>query len=122
VFNSFIEAEEDSVMSVEQLDHPPAAHGDVSSEEKEHEGHKGHVEVAYNGLKRKVEFEFKETMGALRQRAVAEFGTQPNAHALSLFTHAGVEFGPDRDNLTIREAGIKNDDHLLLRPGVVRGG
>jgi hypothetical protein len=80
------------------------------------------VEVIYNGVKKKVEFEFSETMGTLRERAIKEFGNVPTPHLLSLFTTAGVEFGPDQDQKTVREAGIKNNEVLLLRPSVVRGG
>ena len=80
------------------------------------------VEVTYNGVRKNVEFKFSETMGVLRLRAISEFGNVPSPHTLSLFTKAGVEFGPDKDQLTIREAGIKNHEELLLRPGIVRGG
>jgi hypothetical protein len=80
------------------------------------------VEVTYNGVRKKVEFKFSETMGALRLAAISKFGNVPSPHTLSLFTKAGVEFGPDRDQLTVREAGIKDHEELLLRPGVVRGG
>jgi hypothetical protein len=89
---------------------------------QEHEDRGSKVEVIYNGVKKKVEFEFSETMGTLRQRAINEFGNVPTPHLLSLFTTAGVEFGPDQDQKTIREAGIKKNEVLLLRPGVVRGG
>lgn len=89
---------------------------------REQENRESKVEVIYNGVKKKVEFEFSETMGVLRERAVKEFGNVPTPHLLSLFTTAGVEFGPDQDQKTVREAGIKKNEELLLRPGVVRGG
>jgi hypothetical protein len=87
-----------------------------------HEDRESKVEVIYNGVKKKVQFEFSETMGVLRERAIKEYGNVPTPHLLSLFTTAGVEFGPDQDQKTIREAGIKKNEELLLRPGVVRGG
>lgn len=80
------------------------------------------VEVTYNGVRKEVEFKFSETMGVLRTTAVSKFGNVPSPHTLSLFTKAGVEFGPDKDQLTVLEAGIKNHEELLLRPGIVRGG
>lgn len=83
---------------------------------------KSKVRVIYNGMTEKVEFDPNETMGVLRERAVKAFGNVPTPHLLSLHTTAGVEFGPDRDQQTIRDAGIKKNDELLLRPGVVRGG
>jgi hypothetical protein len=89
---------------------------------QEHEDRESKVEVIYNGVKKKVEFEFSETMGVLRERAIKEFGNVPTPHLLSLFTTAGMEFGPDQDQKTVREAGIKKNEVLLLRPSVVRGG
>lgn len=93
--------------------HPPHEH-----EEKELK-----VLVSYNGMDAKIPFKYEETLGVLRERAVASFtiqGQQP--HTLSLYTVAGVEFTPDRDQQTIRQAGIEKNQKLLLRPGVVRGG
>jgi hypothetical protein len=116
VFNGFVESDEgECEMTIEQIE------GGLGHEVGHHQ-EEGHVEVLYNGLKKKVEFKFTETMGTLRQRAVNEFGNPPAPHALSLFTKQGVEFGPDKDQLTIRQARIKNGEELLLRPGVVRGG
>jgi hypothetical protein len=80
------------------------------------------VRVTYNGMHEKVEFHFDETMGVLRERAIKGFGNLPTPHLLSLYTTAGVEFGPDRDQQTVRESGIKNNEELLLRPSAVRGG
>lgn len=89
---------------------------------QEHEDKESKVRVIYNGVTEKIEFQFSETLGVLRERAIKAFGNVPTPHLLSLFTSAGVEFGPERDQQTIREAGIKKNDELLLRPGIVRGG
>jgi hypothetical protein len=75
--------------------------------------------VIYNGIRKTVEFEFSETMAVLRERAIKEFGIVTALHTLSLFTTAGVEFGPATDQQTIRDAGIKRNEELLLRPGVL---
>jgi hypothetical protein len=88
----------------------------------EHEDKESQVRVIYNGVTEKIRFEFFETLGVLRERATKAFGNVPTPHLLSLYTSAGTEFGPDRDQQTIRDAGIKKNDELLLRPGVVRGG
>jgi hypothetical protein len=80
------------------------------------------VFVAYNGVTEKIEFQFEETLGVLRQRAVEKFGLNQQPHTFSLYTPAGEEFGPTRDQETIRQAGIEKNDKLILRPGVVRGG
>lgn len=92
--------------------HPPHEHEDKDLK----------VFVIYNGVTEKIEFKFEETLGVLRQRAVDKFGNIPQPHTVSLYTSAGVEFGPARDAETIRHAGIEKNEKLLLRPGVVRGG
>lgn len=103
-----------------------AAHGHKSGpphgHEHEHEDKALKVRVLYNGVTEKVAFEFSQTLGVLREHAVRAFGNVPQPHLLSLFTTAGVEFGPNRDQETIAEAGIKKNEELLLRPGIVRGG
>ena len=88
----------------------------------EHEDKELKITVLYNGVPERIEFKYEETLGVLRQRAVDAYGNIPEAHRVSLFTKAGVEFTPDRDSQTIRESGIKKNDELLLRPSVVRGG
>jgi hypothetical protein len=80
------------------------------------------VTVIYNGVHERIDFKFEETLGVLRQRAVDAYGNIPQPHTVSLFTEAGVELGPDRDQETIRQAGIEKNDKLLLRPSKVRGG
>lgn len=103
-------------------DHNPGPqHGHEHGHEHEHE-HEDKVRVVYNGVTEKVAFEFSQTLGVLRANAIKAFGNVPQPHLLSLFTTAGVEFGPNRDQETIAEAGIKKNEELLLRPGIVRGG
>lgn len=116
-------------MSVESNDvargHQPEhnhQHGHGNHHGHEHEDKESKVRVIYNGVTEKIEFQFSETLGVLRERAVKAFGNVPTPHLLSLYTSAGTEFPPDRDQQTIREAGIRKNDELLLRPGVVRGG
>ena len=87
-----------------------------------HEDKEFKVTVIYNGVSERIEFQPSETLGALRERAVKTFGNLPQPHTLSLFTTAGKEFGPERDQETIGAAGIEKNDKLLLRPSAVRGG
>lgn len=103
--------------------HPEAGHRPHGNpHEHDHEDKELHVTVFYNGVPRRIEFKYEETLGVLRQRAVDAYGNIPDAHRVSLFTEADVEFGPNRDQETIRASGIKKNDKLLLRPSVVRGG
>jgi hypothetical protein len=110
------------------VSHNEGGHGHVD----EHRGHHHHehphpdqglhVTVIYNGVTKRVEFKYQESLGTLRQQAISAFGDLPTPHLLSLFSASGVEFVPALDQKTVRDAGIHNGDQLLLRPGVVRGG
>jgi hypothetical protein len=75
--------------------------------------------ITYNGIDKKFEAEPRETVRSLLDRAVRVFGITQNTHLLALFTRDGREL---QDNKTLKEEGVKSDDHLLLRPSVVRGG
>lgn len=100
----------------------PGHHPDHGRPPHDHEDKEQKVTVIYNGVRERIDFKFEETLGVLRQRAVDAYGNIPQPHTVSLFTEAGVEFGPDRDQETIRQAGIEKNDKLLLRPSKVRGG
>jgi hypothetical protein len=54
----------------------------------------------------------------LLDQAIRAFGQLPQPHTLSLYKD-GKELA---DNQTIKEAGIKACDVLLLRPSTVKGG
>lgn len=101
---------------------PGHTHGHGHPHEHDQEDQELHVTVLYNGVPRTIAFKYEETLGVLRQRAVDAYGNIPDAHRVSLFTETDVEFGPNRDQETIRASGIKKNDKLLLRPSVVRGG
>jgi hypothetical protein len=77
------------------------------------------VEVVYNGVKHRVAAEAAEPEKALLERAIKSFGSLPNAHTLALFTKEGRELP---ENGTVKEAGIRPCESLLLRPSTVRGG
>jgi len=76
------------------------------------------VEVLYNGVKKKFEVRLEEAVKRLLEQAIAAFGPLPNPHTLSLYKN-GVELA---DSQSIKEAGIKPHDLLLLRPSTVKGG
>lgn len=92
---------------------------EIKKAEHESERHEFKVTVLYDGVKKKFEVRLDETVKKLLDQAIKEFGPLPNPHTLSLFTEAGVEL-PDAQ--TIKEAGIKPHDELLLRPSKVKGG
>jgi hypothetical protein len=85
--------------------------------EVEH-AHEFAVEVLYDGVKKKFTVGVEETVKQLLGQAIGAFGPLPNPHTLSLYKD-GKELA---DSQTIKEAGIKPCDVLLLRPSTVKGG
>ncbi|MFZ1008144.1 MAG: hypothetical protein WAN65_14990 [Candidatus Sulfotelmatobacter sp.] len=76
------------------------------------------VQVLYDGVKKPFEVRLEETVKRLLDEAIKAFGPLPSPHTLSLFK--GTTELPDSQ--TIKEAGIKPHDVLLLRPSKVKGG
>jgi hypothetical protein len=76
------------------------------------------VEILYDGVKKKFEVRPEETVKTLLEKAIAAFGPLPNPHTLSLYK-GGDELS---DSQTLKEAGVKPKDVLLLRPSKVKGG
>lgn len=76
------------------------------------------VEVLYDGVKKAFKVRIDETVKRLLDQALHGFGPLPNPHTLALYKD-GKELV---DNETIKEAGIKPCDVLLLRPSTVKGG
>jgi Zn-dependent metalloprotease len=84
----------------------------------EKERHQFEVKVLYNGVKKPFEVRLEEKVAKLREQAISTFGPITNPHLLGLFKD-GKEL---KDTDTIKEAGVKPCDELLLRPSEVRGG
>jgi Ubiquitin family len=76
------------------------------------------VEVLYDGVKKPFVVRPNETVKQLLDQAIKAFGPLPNPHMLSLYL-AGKEL-PDAE--TLKQAGVKPNDVLLLRPSTVKGG
>lgn len=76
------------------------------------------IEVLYDGVKKKFEVRTAETVKHILDQSLRAFGPLPNPHMLSLYKD-GNELA---DNETVKEAGIKPHDVLLLRPSKVKGG
>lgn len=76
------------------------------------------VEALYDGVKKAFEVRIEETVKHLLDKVIRAFGAGPNPHTLSLYKD-GKELA---DGQTIKNAGIKPCDVLLLRPSKVKGG
>ena len=87
-------------------------------EEDQHQ-HQFDVTVIYNGVPKRFEVRREELVQRLLEQARHAFGPINNAHLLGLFTKDGVEL---KDDQTIKAAGVKPREVLLLRPSTVRGG
>jgi hypothetical protein len=95
-------AEGEVTEAIRELEHPPQFT----------------VEILYDGVKKTFEVHAEETVKALLDKALAAFGPLPNPHTLSLY-QGGNELA---DAQTLKEAGVKPHDVLLLRPSKVKGG
>ena len=80
--------------------------------------HEFKVSVLYNGLDKKFEVRRDELVKALLDKAIKEFNAT-NPHTLSLYNEGGVELD---DGQTLKQAGVKPHETLLLRPSKVKGG
>jgi hypothetical protein len=76
------------------------------------------VEILYDGVKKTFEVRPEETVKMLLDKALAAFGPLPAPHTLSLYK-GGDELA---DAQTLKDAGVKPHDVLLLRPSKVKGG
>jgi hypothetical protein len=85
---------------------------------KEEHSNEFPVVVLYDGIKKPFQVRPEEIVKRLLNQALAEFGPLPNPHTLALYI-GGKEL---IDSQTVKEAGIKPHDVLLLRPSAVRGG
>jgi hypothetical protein len=76
------------------------------------------VEVLYDGVKKPFVVRPEETVKRLLDQAIQAFGPLPNPHMLALYK-AGKELS---DGDTLKQAGVRPHDVLLLRPSTVKGG
>jgi hypothetical protein len=76
------------------------------------------VEVLYDGVEKTLEVRPEETVKTLLDKVIAAFGPLPTPHTLSLYK-GGEELA---DAQTLKDAGVKPHDVLLLRPSKVKGG
>jgi hypothetical protein len=86
----------------------------------EHGRHEFVVTVLYDGVKKPFEVRREELVKTLLDQAISAFGPLPNPHTLALYPEKGGE--ELKDEQTLKEAGVKPCDLLLLRPSKVKGG
>jgi hypothetical protein len=77
------------------------------------------LNVAYNGVTKPIHVEQNEQVTAVLHKAIAAFGISQNPHLLSLYRQDGT-LVPESDS--VKQAGLKPGELLLLRPNVVKGG
>ena len=77
------------------------------------------VTIVYNGVGKEFAVKPTESVKQLFDQAVAAFGIAGNVHTLSLYNPGGHELA---DALTLKDAGAKPKDELLLRPSAVKAG
>lgn len=85
---------------------------------EEAEKHDHQVDVTYNGTDKHFEFLPNELVAKLLEQAKKEFHVE-NQHTLSIFTESGVELPDDK---TLKEAGVRPGQLLVLRQSTVKGG
>lgn len=91
---------------------------ELKKEKDDKHPHQFEVVVIYNGVKKSFEVSRDELVKQLLDRAIQAFGPINNPHLLGLFAK-DVEL---KDTQTIKEAGLRPHEELLLRPSAVRGG
>jgi hypothetical protein len=91
-----------------------------ANQERDHESpNTFDVFVSYNGVEKSFTVNINEPVHVLLGKAIKEFGVTNQPHILSLFNQSNVEL-PDAAKLG--EVGVKEGDHLLMRPSAVKGG
>jgi hypothetical protein len=77
------------------------------------------VTVIYNGRAASIRYTPQQAVQALLRHALKKFGVVAGADELALFTAAGAELPVD---VSVKDAGVRPGDELVLRRRVVRGG
>ena len=78
------------------------------------------IEIVYNGVDKEIKVEQDETVKQVLDRAIQVFSVTQQPHLLALYTVGGQEL--TNESQTVKQAGIRPHDKLLLRPSAVKGG
>ena len=81
--------------------------------------HKFPIEVVYNGAAQLQMIEPDETVKQVLDKAILLFHITQQPHLMSLFTLTGHKLD---EALTVKAAGVKPEEALLLRQDSVKGG
>lgn len=81
--------------------------------------HEFEITISYNGLDKPLTVTKTELISEVLARAIAIFGGLPQPHTLALYTE---DRGELPDGQTVKEAGIKKREKVLLRPSTVKAG
>ena len=77
------------------------------------------VTVVYNGVSKSIEVNPNQSVQAVLQHALNEFGIRQNRENFGLFAQTGQELDTA---ISAEAAGITPESQLLLRPRRVAGG
>ena len=77
------------------------------------------ITISYNGLDKPLTVSRDELISSVLTRAIALYGGLPQPHTLALYTEDRGELS---DGQTVKEAGIKKREKVLLRPSTVKAG
>lgn len=75
--------------------------------------------IVYNGLTKPLSVAKTDLISLVLAHAIALFGTLPQPHTLALYTD---DRGELPDGQTVKEAGLKKHEKVLLRPSTVKAG
>ena len=77
------------------------------------------ITVSYNGINKTLLVSKSELIRDVLAKAIALFGSLPSPHTLALFT---ADRGELPEGQSVKEAGIKKHEQVLLRPSTVKAG
>ena len=83
------------------------------------EEHPRSVTITYNGCDHEFRYRPHEKLRVLLDEAITHFHVTSNPHLMGLFTEGNVEL---QDNLTMKDAGLRPGQLLVLRVSAARGG
>ena len=78
------------------------------------------VKVTYNGIEKKLAVTEDEPVSSVLSDALKLFPISEAQHLLALFDRHGVEITNEAQS--VKEAGVKKNDRLVLRQSAVKGG
>jgi hypothetical protein len=79
------------------------------------------IEVSYNGVTKQLEVQLHETIHTAIEQALNVFNIHDGRHLMAFYRESdGSEVMPE--TISLQEAHITPETHLVLRPSRVKGG